>query len=71
MKQNFNSMPVFKGRRFGPMVSELDSRASGFEPWLGILCYVLGLDTKWVLANLMPGVILRRTSITFRDKKYS
>ena len=61
------------------MVCELDSGSSGpgFQPWPGTLCCVLGQNTllsqrlspyKWVPANLMLGVTLRRTGIPSRGE---
>ena len=65
--------------------AQLWSKRSGFEPWPGTLCCVLGQDTfitltvplstqvyKWVPANLLPGVTPRWTSIPSRgEDKYS
>jgi len=45
MKENSSSLKTLRGRRDGLMVSALVSDLSGFEPWPGTLCCVLGLDT--------------------------
>ena len=68
----------------GTVVSSCNGQCTqlqSFDPLLGALCCVLGQDTllstvslstqmyKWILANLMLGVIRVGTSIPFKGEK--